>query len=119
MCLYRVACIVYFSFLFNQKTAYEMRISDWSSDVCSSDLPKVYYTCPGGTVLEGSMCTMVTATPGTVSYSFPNGGTLNGTTCQTSSSSPASVTYSCPSGGTLSGNVCNTSSTLPATVTHT
>src|SRR3546814_12219891 len=26
-------------FLFNQKTAYEMRISDWSSDVCSSDLP--------------------------------------------------------------------------------
>src|SRR3546814_5087371 len=24
--------------LFNQKTAYEMRISDWSSDVCSSDL---------------------------------------------------------------------------------
>src|SRR3546814_7720108 len=24
---------------FNQKTAYEMRISDWSSDVCSSDLP--------------------------------------------------------------------------------
>src|SRR3546814_3209932 len=25
---------------FKQKTAYEMRISDWSSDVCSSDLPK-------------------------------------------------------------------------------
>src|SRR3546814_2129532 len=25
-------------FLFKQKTAYEMRISDWSSDVCSSDL---------------------------------------------------------------------------------
>src|SRR3546814_1785484 len=25
-------------FLFRQKTAYEMRISDWSSDVCSSDL---------------------------------------------------------------------------------
>src|SRR3546814_6655752 len=32
---------VYFSvlfFFFKQKTAYEMRISDWSSDVCSSDL---------------------------------------------------------------------------------
>src|SRR3546814_12510253 len=29
--------IVYF-FFFKQKTAYEMRISDWSSDVCSSDL---------------------------------------------------------------------------------
>src|SRR3546814_1167239 len=27
-------------FVFKQKTAYEMRISDWSSDVCSSDLPK-------------------------------------------------------------------------------
>src|SRR3546814_2933745 len=26
-------------FLFKQKTAYEVRISDWSSDVCSSDLP--------------------------------------------------------------------------------
>src|SRR3546814_13942862 len=28
-------------FFFKQKTAYEMRISDWSSDVCSSDLPAV------------------------------------------------------------------------------
>src|SRR3546814_4173603 len=28
-------------FFFKQKTAYEMRISDWSSDVCSSDLEKV------------------------------------------------------------------------------
>src|SRR3546814_9941038 len=30
-------CMVLFVF-FKQKTAYEMRISDWSSDVCSSDL---------------------------------------------------------------------------------
>src|SRR3546814_4254284 len=29
-------------FFFKQKTAYEMRISDWSSDVCSSDLAKMY-----------------------------------------------------------------------------
>src|SRR3546814_4857394 len=28
----------YYFFFFKQKTAYEMRISDWSSDVCSSDL---------------------------------------------------------------------------------
>src|SRR3546814_1171429 len=28
-------------FFFKQKTAYEMRISDWSSDVCSSDLGQV------------------------------------------------------------------------------
>src|SRR3546814_18505635 len=31
-------CFVVFFFFFKQKTAYEMRISDWSSDVCSSDL---------------------------------------------------------------------------------
>src|SRR3546814_15647522 len=30
-----------FIFFFKQKTAYEMRISDWSSDVCSSDLRSV------------------------------------------------------------------------------
>src|SRR3546814_2861349 len=30
-------CMI-FVFFFKQKTAYEMRISDWSSDVCSSDL---------------------------------------------------------------------------------
>src|SRR3546814_7940660 len=31
-------CFILFFFFFKQKTAYEMRISDWSSDVCSSDL---------------------------------------------------------------------------------
>src|SRR3546814_20812521 len=30
--------VFFFFFFFKQKTAYEMRISDWSSDVCSSDL---------------------------------------------------------------------------------
>src|SRR3546814_7438385 len=30
--------LFYVFFFFKQKTAYEMRISDWSSDVCSSDL---------------------------------------------------------------------------------
>src|SRR3546814_9738724 len=35
-----IICIVFV--FFKQKTAYEMRISDWSSDVCSSDL-----TCAG------------------------------------------------------------------------
>src|SRR3546814_10344853 len=35
-----VCCVVFF-FFFKQKTAYELRISDWSSDVCSSDLPAV------------------------------------------------------------------------------
>src|SRR3546814_13494585 len=36
-----VSCIVG-CFFFKQKTAYEMRISDWSSDVCSSDLPTLH-----------------------------------------------------------------------------
>src|SRR3546814_21141203 len=37
MC-FQVCCGSLFLFFFKQKTAYEMRISDWSSDVCSSDL---------------------------------------------------------------------------------
>src|SRR3546814_3153163 len=36
MCIWMFA--VFYVFFFKQKTAYEMRISDWSSDVCSSDL---------------------------------------------------------------------------------
>src|SRR3546814_3199445 len=36
VCVYMLS--IYFIFFFKQKTAYEMRISDWSSDVCSSDL---------------------------------------------------------------------------------
>src|SRR3546814_3637466 len=42
MCICRCLSIYlfffFFFFFFKQKTAYEMRISDWSSDVCSSDL---------------------------------------------------------------------------------
>src|SRR3546814_1166855 len=43
MMKYAVGCVLLCSFVFcfKQKTAYEMRISDWSSDVCSSDLPDV------------------------------------------------------------------------------
>src|SRR3546814_2374654 len=38
-CIFVVFCFFFFFFFFfNQKTAYELRISDWSSDVCSSDL---------------------------------------------------------------------------------
>src|SRR3546814_12843486 len=38
VCVYRDKHI----FFFKQKTAYEMRISDWSSDVCSSDLHRLH-----------------------------------------------------------------------------
>src|SRR3546814_2405145 len=37
-CMFLVYSFVVSFFFFKQKTAYEMRISDWSSDVCSSDL---------------------------------------------------------------------------------
>src|SRR3546814_13650380 len=36
--MYSMRLLLVFLFFFKQKTAYEMRISDWSSDVCSSDL---------------------------------------------------------------------------------
>src|SRR3546814_5778282 len=39
--------VLYVFFFFKQKTAYEMRISDWSSDVCSSDLPSTPTHCFG------------------------------------------------------------------------
>src|SRR3546814_3069526 len=38
--------ILYFVFFVKQKTAYEMRISDWSSDVCSSDLQDDHHDHP-------------------------------------------------------------------------
>src|SRR3546814_9976760 len=44
--MYLCSFIYYCSFsffFFKQKTAYEMRISDWSSDVCSSDLEIAYH----------------------------------------------------------------------------
>src|SRR3546814_5252231 len=37
-CCFCVPSCFSFFFFFKQKTAYEMRISDWSSDVCASDL---------------------------------------------------------------------------------
>src|SRR3546814_6455932 len=48
LCYFYLLCLGgilsgYLFFLFKQKTAYEMRISDWSSDVCSSDLPRFVY----------------------------------------------------------------------------
>src|SRR3546814_5550552 len=39
-------------FFFKQKTAYEIRISDWSSDVCSSDLPGAQIVGPARLELE-------------------------------------------------------------------
>src|SRR3546814_7956697 len=41
MSMFRVHLYLVLVFFFKQKTAYEMRISDWSSDVCSSDLDAI------------------------------------------------------------------------------
>src|SRR3546814_4934397 len=46
-------CVVFF--FFKQKTAYELRISDWSSDVCSSDLGTLPWL-PGGTAATVGLC---------------------------------------------------------------
>src|SRR3546814_8198371 len=59
--LYSFVCTLFYAaflysvfFFFKQKTAYEMRISDWSSDVCSSDLGRG--SCPiVGSVIIGLM----------------------------------------------------------------
>src|SRR3546814_9548168 len=40
---YNCFSVGFFFFFFKQKTAYEMRISDWSSDVCSSDLFDLFH----------------------------------------------------------------------------
>src|SRR3546814_10761005 len=47
-------------FFFKQKTAYEMRISDWSSDVCSSDLQEQVnpYLREGNSVLTNELLTV-------------------------------------------------------------
>src|SRR3546814_278 len=51
---------MFFFFFLKQKTAYEMRISDWSSDVCSSDLLLII-TIVAATVLAGLILTLLTA----------------------------------------------------------
>src|SRR3546814_7349044 len=54
-----ILCFMFF--FFKQKTAYEMRISDWSSDVCSSDLNLKTRSDGGGTE---------------VTFGIPSGATL-------------------------------------------
>src|SRR3546814_8524573 len=58
-CLDCGCCCMQFLFFFKQKTAYEMRISDWSSDVCSSDLMCERWIVPrAGTALVAVPDTM-------------------------------------------------------------
>src|SRR3546814_6982416 len=70
---------------FKQKTAYEMRISDWSSDVCSSDLPggrpcalrrqRAENPAGGSALLEhrpaGTLCQRRNLRPGRIKGAWP------------------------------------------------
>src|SRR3546814_3051130 len=56
--VYYIVCV--FVFFFKQKTAYEVRISDWSSDVCSSDLQAKIFN--ESTVLNGIILTKMDGT---------------------------------------------------------
>src|SRR3546814_3960989 len=60
-----------FVFFFKQKTAYEMRISDWSSDVCSSDLHKLCHTL-GGTFDMPHAQTHTAVLPHAIAYNAPS-----------------------------------------------
>src|SRR3546814_1335270 len=67
----------YVFFFFKQKTAYEMRISDWSSDVCSSDLG--FFIMFGRPQLRPGWPTKETRTHATApaleeNLAFPNNG---------------------------------------------
>src|SRR3546814_9324289 len=62
-------------FFFKQKTAYDMRISDWSSDVCSSDLPRFLYgsasrSCSTSPASENQSRSSVQSRPGRSWYSI-------------------------------------------------
>src|SRR3546814_8019896 len=65
---------VFFCF-FKQKTAYELRISDWSSDVCSSDLAGVAFAAIaqgyGAAPCPASICTPRSGVPGSTSRLSP------------------------------------------------
>src|SRR3546814_2723135 len=59
---------IFYVFFFKQKTAYEMRISDWSSDVCSSDLLSIRLTTDANAQSEVQYS--INQTPTTVQSAF-------------------------------------------------
>src|SRR3546814_3745985 len=65
---------VYFFFFFKQKTAYEMRISDWSSDVCSSDLLRTAIALAGRSTIGPFVISRCLARPQQPGCSKAGGG---------------------------------------------
>src|SRR3546814_19409302 len=69
-----------FVFFFKQKTPYDMRISDWSSDVCSADLARISDIAGSITLTRGGrVSTGSTALIGAVSAAAPGGLVMGGT----------------------------------------
>src|SRR3546814_3877183 len=69
--------LLLFFFFFKQKTAYEMRISDWSSDVCSSDLPTASKLTRLSAVVnrrsrDGMMLSTTSATSDVTTWDWPS-----------------------------------------------
>src|SRR3546814_9143760 len=71
MSRYVFLCCCYNFFFFKQKTAYEMRISDWSSDVCSSDLLGLDALLPVVTPIEDAVQTALAELQPVVRLSIP------------------------------------------------
>src|SRR3546814_2325628 len=65
-----------FFFFFKQKTAYEMRISDWSSDVCSSDLYEAQLGRPFGCAAQYTAVPSINAVGLSDAVSYEQGACL-------------------------------------------
>src|SRR3546814_19476697 len=111
-----------------------MRISDWSSDVCSSDLGGVLrgttcvvtqpaavssYSCPPGFSLQGTNCTRTTTEPAVITgYSCPADYMLEGDRCVRTLEQSATPNYNCPTGYVLEGTTFRSKSTNAATESY-
>src|SRR3546814_7880301 len=100
-------------FFFKQKTAYDMRISDWSSDVCSSDLDLYFGEwSQTGSATAGDHTVYYGGTGATSSGNMPSSGSANytvkGISNYASSGTPLSGTFTANFGaGELTGSIQN------------
>src|SRR3546814_9285668 len=91
-------CLMCVVFFFKQKTAYEMRISDWSSDVCSSDLnTSVMRILTAGLSAAALACGLTLAPPAFAQSQISSVCGVTG-----AATAPASITYDPFSPGGLS-----------------
>src|SRR3546814_2176835 len=86
-----LCCLLFF--FFKQKTAYEMRISDWSSDVCSSDLGGGAVGRECFAILGKAAGLAVLPTP-----RFPEPATPSGCRASAASGCHRGATADCPTG---------------------